>query len=415
MRIKYFVLIFVLVNTALFSANIVITGFDDDDPKTGFITGAMVKYISKNLKNAGAEIKDEKTAALEMNILRHGNFFLASRDYFEDYDNIDLDYSIHGTLDYRGSHILLFIQLYSREKRRLVLKTEIRGKTGSLLAFFHHVTREIFNACGIEDKVENVFPVQEEGMLYKYLKFSDESDKLFISNEPERYYALLDELEAMKEDFDKYPAFEKMYDELVFLTEDYEKFGPFDLPLENVSEIKNSSDNEIQSFARELIAEGYLFFFRDETQKTVEEKSDTVDLTVDFEIKMKKSAYTKLMKEIKKRKGNTRFINMGRYFFSENDKESSVFRDMLLNQTVEFRFVDELGDVIVSSEYYLNKRHYSNGMYRNADDLPFPLTPRGPAYPAFGLKSSANISFEFRGLKKSDIEATEKTEILIRF
>ncbi|MBN2858050.1 MAG: hypothetical protein JXN63_06590 [Candidatus Delongbacteria bacterium] len=415
MRAKYLFFFIVLYLSTAFSAQIVMTGFKDDDPKTEFITEAMVKYIRANLEEAGLELMDDKVEGLDLNVMRTGNFFLASKDYFEGYENIDLDYSLTGNVSFRGRNINVFIEMYSRGKKRLVIKSDFKGKAQSLLAFYHHITNEILRAAEVAHEVKNIFPVDDEAYFYRYIRYSYELDQLFQYDVPEKYYALMDELNSMKDEFEEFPAFAEMYDELVTMTEDYEKTGPYELPMENVSSDISSGDDEIQKFARDLIVNGYEFYYR-KTNKTADEDDPSIlDLVVEFDVKMKKSAYKSLMDEIKTRKGNTRFINMGRYFISENEKENEIFTKFLLNQTVELRFIDEDGLVIAASEYFINKRQYSNGAYRNAEVLPMPLTPRGPAYPAFGLKSSSKIGIEFKDIKESEIGKAVKTEILIKF
>ena len=415
MRAKYLFFFIVLYLGTAFSVQIVITGFKDDDPKTEFITGAMVKYLRANLEEAGIEIMDDKATGLDLNIMRTGNFFLASKDYFESYDNIDLDYSLTGTVSYRGKKINVFYEKYSRDKKKLVIKSDFRGKAQSLLAFYHHITNEILRAAETEHEVKNIFPVDDDTYFYRYIRYAYELDQLFQYDVPEKYYALMDELNSMKDKFEEYPAFAEMYDELVTMTEDYEKTGPYELPMENVSSDISAGDDEIQKFARDLIVNGYEFYYRKTDKTPDEDDPSTLDLLIEFDVKMKKSAYKLLTEEIKTRKGNTRFINMGRYFLSENEKENEIFTKFLLNQTVELRFIDEEGQIIAASEFYINKRQYSNGEYRNAEVLPMPLTPRGPAYPAFGLKSSSKIGIEFKDVKESEIGRAVKTEILIKF
>lgn len=415
MRTKYMFFFLVLYLTSSFSAQIVMIGFKDDDPKTEYITSSMVKFIRANLEEAGLEIKDDKAEGLDLNLMRTGNFFLASKDYLESYENMDLDYSLTGTVDYKGRNLNVFIEMYSRDKKKLVIKSDFKGKAQSLLAFYTHITNEILRAAEIEHQVKNIFPVDDENYFFRYIRYAYELEQLFQYDIPEKYYALMDELNSMSDKFEEFPVFEEMYNELVSMTEDYEKTGPYELPIENVSSDISAGDDDIQKFARDLIVNGYEFYYR-KTNKTPDEDDPSIaDLAVEFDVKMKKSAYNTLMNEIKTRKGNTRFINMGRYFLSENEKENEIFTKFLLNQTVELRFIDEEGLVIAASEFYINKRQYSNGEFRNAEVLPMPLTPRGPAYPAFGLKSSAKIAIEFKDIKESEIGRAVKTELLIKF
>ncbi|MBU4485950.1 MAG: hypothetical protein KKD38_03400, partial [Candidatus Delongbacteria bacterium] len=369
----------------------------------------------QNLEEAGFELLDDKVEGLEYALVKQENFFLASKEFFEDYKNIDLDNSINGTIKYKGKTFYLNLEVYSREKRRLVIKSEMKGNKQALLAFFYQVTKEIISSMGVDYQVKNIFPVEDENYFYKYIKFSYEAEKLFESDEPDKYYSLVDDLEAIKNKFDEYPVFSELYDDLMSQSEDFKKAGPLDKPIANVSQSVSPEDNEVEKFARDLIANGYIFSFRGIIQGPVEDKQELVNLGINYVVKLKKSYRNSLIKEIKRRQGNPHFTDMGRYFFSLNDKESKIFRDFVLRQTIILRFLDENGILIIEAEKTINQRDYSNGAYRHSKTLPMPITPRGPANPAFGLKNSVKINFLFEDLKKSDYDRIAKTEIEILF
>ncbi len=415
MRYRHNMIIILLFYVCAFPSMIVITGFKDNDPRTEFITGALERYIRINLEESGVSIIDDRVEELDLSILRHRNFFLASREFLERFQNHDVGHTLTGKLTFRGRNILLEIELYSSEKRRLVIKNEFRGTNQNLLAFFHHVTREILRSMEVEHSVRNVFPVNDEELFFSYIRYSNELDILFQSDQPERYYSLLDELKSLKDRFEEFPAFAELYEELLEMKEDYEKTGPFFLPLVYITDQGGSRDNDVQSFARNLISEGYLFFYRETIQIPVENRPETVDVRTDFDIRLKRSSYNSLMEEIRRRNGNLRFANMGRYYFSQNDRESTIFRNFLLNQTAVLRLVDDDGNIIAESESGISRRQYNSGAFRNADELPMPLTPRNPSYPAFGIKSSSRVSFHFKGLSTEDISKAKTAEVMIKF
>jgi len=186
-------------------------------------------------------------------------------------------------------------------------------------------------------------------------------------------------------------------------------------PFSNVTKTVSADDNVIENYVRTLLSGGYIFSFREVLQNPVEDRPDLINMTVKFDLKLKKSAYSALINEIKKRKGNPHFSDMGRYFFSANEKENKIFRDFLLEQTVWLRFFDSEGLLVAEAEYYFDKRAYNSGAYRHAKMLPFPLTPRGPANTAFGMRSRSGIQFEFEDIKKADLERIASTEIELVF
>ncbi len=404
-----------LITASLFPAKVVITGFKDTDPKTEFITSSFVNFLRGNLEEAGFELADDKTEGLEYDILKHGNFFLASKAFFELYENIELDNSIRGDIKFQGKFFYLTVQVYSREKKKLVLKAETKGSKDALLAFYYEITKNIISSMDVNHTVKNIFPVDDDKFFFKYIKFVNDAEKLFTNEDPETYHTLMDELSAMENKFTEFPAFRELYDELMAQSEDFETPGPFEKPLTNITKTAFQEDNETERYARNLIAGGYFFTFTENVIQDSDEKKNLINLTVKFDLKLKKSSRNTLVSEIKKRKGNPHFADLGRYFFSQNESENKSFRDFLLRQSAWLRFYDSEGALVAESEYYFDKRQYSNGVYRHAKDLPFPLTPRGPANTAFGIKNGSRIQFLFEDIKRSDLARIARAEIELKF
>jgi|GEM_PF-3520953 len=418
MKINPIILIILLTASLseVFPAKLVVIGFKDRDPKTEFITAAFIQFLRQNLEEAEFEIMDDKAEGLDLALLKNNNFFLATKEYFDEYENIELDNAMNGFFDYKGKTVYLNIEVYSREKRKLVMKAELKGNKQALLAFFYQVTKEIIASMGVEHTVKNIFPIEDENYFYKYIKFNYEADKLFQSNDPDKYYSLLDELDAIKDKFTEYPVFAELYADLTSQTEEYETAGAFDKPFSYVAKAVFAEDDEVERFARELLVNGYLFSFNEIIQVPMDDKDqEEVNIAVNYTVKLKKSYRNNLIKEIKKRKGNSNFTDMGRYFFSLNENESKVFRDFLLRQTVMLRLFDENGVLIAESEQGIDNSDYSNGAYRHSKILPLPITPRGPANTAFGVSNSSKLTFVFEDIKKTDIKRIARTEIEILF
>lgn len=417
MRYSYlFAAVMLIIAGELFSAKLVVIGLKDKDPKTEFVTNAFSSFLRANLEEAGFEIFDDKADGLSYELMKRGNFFLASKEFFDQYDNIEMDNSISANINYRGKTFALNVEVYSREKRKLVMKAEIKGNTNELLAFFYQVTKEIVQSMtGDKFETKNIFPIDEEGYFLKYLSLKYQADKLFESDDPEKFDELFDELESMKDKFDSYPAFAEIYEEVSSYTEDYAKSGPLDKPITDVSLKTSKDDKEIEAWARDLITNGYLLNFNKVIKTPVPDKPELVNMTVNYDVKLKKSYRNALIKEIKGRKASMSFTDMGRYFFSADEKESKIFRDFLLRQKIILKFYDEAGKIVAEQEVYISGRDYNGGTFRNAKTLPFPLTPRGPANAAFGLKNSSKASFIFEDMKISDIDRIVRTEIEINF
>lgn len=414
-RIVIIVLLTASVNF-LFPSKLVVIGFKDKDPKTEYITKAFVQFLRANLEEAKFELRDDKAEGLEYALLKFNYFFLACKEYFDEYENIDLDEAIYGTIEYKGKSFYLNVEVFSREKKKLVYKAELKGNKQALLAFFHQVTKEVISSLGADQQVKNIFPVDDENLFYKYIKFSYEAEKLFESDEPDKYYSLIDELEAIKDKFDEYPVFAQLYEDLTSQSEDYEQSGPFDKPCSIVSKPVFPEDKEIEKFTRELIVNGYVFNFKGLAKNPADKDNpDIYNLAVNYTVKLKKSYRNTLIKEIKRRKGDPHFTDLGRYFFSQNDRESKEFRDFILRQTIVLRLFDESGVLIAEAEKYIVKGDYSNGVFRHEKSLPMPITPRGPANAAFGISNSSKIDFIFEDIKKSDLDRIAKTELEIIF
>jgi hypothetical protein len=416
MRCKYMILLALIFCMAeLFPAKLVMIGFKDTDPKTEFITAAFSAFLRSNLEEAGFELFDDKADGLSYELMKRGNFFLASKEYFDQYENIDLDNSINGSIKYRGKTFTLNIEVYSREKRKLVMKAEIKGNTNALLAFFYQVTKEIIQSMDVKHEVKNIFPLEDEGYFYKYISLKYRTEKLFESDDAQKFHELSDELESMQNKFEEFPVFSELYDEVMAYSEDFEASGPFDKPFANVSLKTSKNDNDIEAWARDLIVNGYILDFDKIIRTSVPDKPALANLTVKFDIKLKKSYRNTLLKEIKGRKASMSFTDMGRYFFSGIEKDSKIFRDFLLRKKIILRFYDSADKIVAEEDIYISGKDYNGGAFRNAKILPFPLTPRGPANAAFGLKNSSKASFLFEEIKVSDIDRIVRTEIEINF
>lgn len=415
---RYSVIIMILLSMifAVFGKTVILSGFKPaKKAKYEFITSSFKKYVTENLKNAEFEILNDKTAELEYLMVKNRNFFLASKEFFDKWENFEFDNTIHCEFDITGKRIEIHIQVYSKEKKRLLLKQDFSGRSNHLLSLFDAITRSILISIGSDKATINPFKIDDDDMFYKFLRLDYYTDKLWESDDPDKYYLLLDELESYKNDFDAYPPFKMLYDDVMSRQDEFVLTGALDLPVENVSKETFSEDNEVEAFLRKLLVDGYHFRHLSTTKNFDEDDKNNVSLIVAYEINFKKLIRKELIKEIRRRNGNLKFANMGMYYFSSNDNENKTIVDFLLRQNVIIRLYDKDNNIIAESEVGVKYTDYQGGEYKNSKNLPLPIVPRGAANTAFAVENKGLSTFIFDEITAAELKKIVRSEIELTF
>ena len=415
---RYFLTIIFCLSVfySAFGKTIIMSGFKPvKEKKYEFITSSFKKYVIENIKNSEIEILDNKAAELEYLLVKHDNFFLASKEFFDKWENFEFDNTIHCEFNIRGKRIEIHIQVYSKDKKRLLLKEDFKGRSNHLLSLFDAITRNILIAIGSDKATVNPFNIDDDSMFYKFLRLDHYTEKLWESDDPDKYFLLLDELESYTNDFDAYPPFKKLYDDVLSRQDEFILTGALDLPVENVSKEVSGEDDEVEAFLRKLLIDGYHFRHLSTTKNFDEDDKSSVSLIVAYEINFKKLIRKKLIKEIKRRKGNLKFANMGMYYFSSNERENKTLINFLLRQGVILRLYDKDNTLIAETDIGIKYTKYQGGDYKNAKKVPLPLIPRGSANTAFAVEKKGLSTFIFDEITAAELKKIVRSEIELTF
>ena len=415
----YTLIILFLLSTVFssFGKTVILSGFKPvKEKRYEFISSSFKKYVIENINNSEIEILDEKKSnELEYLLIKNSNFFLASKEFFDNWENFEFDYTIHCEFNVRGKTVEIHIQVYSKDKKRLLLKEDFKGRTGQLLSLFDAITRNVLIAIGSNKETINPFNINDDKMFYQFLRLDYYADKLWESDDPDKYFLLVDELESYKNEFDIYPPIKKLYEDVTSRNDEFILTGALDLPVENTSKEIFSEDNEVEAFLRQLLNDGYHFRHLSTTKNYDEDDRSIVSLIVAYEINFKKLLKKKLLKEIRKRKGNLKFANMGMYYFSSNESENKVLINFLLRQRVILRLYDKNDNLIAESEIGIKYMDYKSGKYKNAKKVLLPLVPRGSANTAFAVEKKGFSTFIFDEITTVELKKIVRSELEITF
>ena len=416
---RYTLIILFLLSTifSAFAKTVILSGFKPVKQKRyEFVSSSFKKYVIENIKNSEIEILDEKKSnELEYLLVKNRNFFLASKEFFDSWENFEFDYTIHCELSVKGKSIEVHIQVYSKDKKRLLLKEDFKGRSNHLLSLFDAITRNVLIAIDSNKETINPFNIDDDKMFYQFLRLDYYADKLWESDDPDKYFLLVDELESYKDEFDIYPPIKKLYEDVVSRNDEFILTGTLDLPVENTSKEIFGEDNEVESFLRKLLNDGYHFRHLSTTKNYDEDDRNIVSLIIAYEINFKKLIRKKLLKEIRKRNGSLKFANMGMYYFSSNESENKTLIDFLLRQRVLLRLYDKNDNLITETENAVKYMDYKGGKYKNSKKLPLPLVPRGPANTAFAVEKKGFTTFIFDEISTAELKKIVRSELELTF
>ena len=403
-------ILFIIFNFTLLLAKegrIAVAGFKPFNEKTEYISKACNDFLNQNLNNAGYIITDDKNAELEMLIIKTDNLFLASRELAQT-DSLLL-FTISGKYKFSGKNISLYIELYSAEKKRILLKKEFNGRKSQLLTFYENITRNILSVFQNNYRPQNIFAVDDDKILADYLKVL----KYQKAADYERMEDLLDILTPY---FEKYPLLKQLHDQAL-TKNSKEKAGPFQKPFRNITKLEDADDTETEAYLRKIIAKGYRFVYKTATIKKLEDDSVRANIVVNFELLFKNVYRKMLLKETKRRKADDRFNNMGRYYFSDNADENEQFVEFLLRQKMKLSFFDKEGNMLFSSDEIAVKiMTYEGGGYRNSKTPPFPIMPKGPASNnAYSLFRKVEVFFMVEEIEAEKVDRIVYSEVGITF
>ena len=406
----YSFILFIIFNSTFLlakEARIAIAGFKPFNEKTEYISEACNDFLNQNLINAGYVVTDNKNAELEMLIIKTDNLFLASRELSQT-DSL-LSFTISGKYKFSGKNISLYIELYSAEKKRILLKKEFNGKKNHLLTFYENMTRNILSIFQNNYRPQNIFAVDEDKILADYLK-------ILKYQKAADYERMADLLDMLTPYFKKHPLLKQLHDQAL-AKNSKEKVGPFQKPFRNITKLEVSDDTEAEAYLRKTIAKGYRFVYKTANIKELEDDSAKANVVVNFELLFKNIYRKMLLKESKKRKGDDRFNNMGRYYFSDNADENEQFVELLLKQKMKLSFFDKEGkELFTSDEIEVKIMTYDGGGYRNSKTPPFPIMPKGPASNnAYSLFRKVEVFFMVEEIEVEKINNIAYSEVGITF
>ena len=390
--------------------------------KYDFIAQAFEKYLKENLINNNYIVDESKSKKLEQFYRDKKSLFLASREIFKRYEDYNYNSSIGGSFNIRGKIIKLNVEIYSNFKNRIVYKGEFKGRKSELLSFFKNVSQTIFNQLKYDIIPKNIFPVDNDNIFYKYLTLQRyEDDEKF-----EKAKDMLEDLDLSGR-IRNCTVLQDMYKKIIAMKINENQTGKYigdlfekdnfytTVKKDNLSSDKLNSVNTV-AYVKDLINKGYKFILKNDILSIDKTDSLRASLIVDFQIKFKKAYRTILLRKINKKKGDKRWRNMGRYFFSKNDNENKEFISTLKDQIVKFTLYDKNDKELLEKEITIDLFDFEGGTYENLKKDPvFPLNPISPTINGFRITNKVNAVFVFNDVELEIIEKIRKSKIEILF
>lgn len=406
---------------------VVVGGFTTADANDSLSNVFFMKYITDNLVSQKVEI--DLNRSIELNYLynKHNNLFLAAREMVENMalqKNVKInkamkadpaamkslglpDYLVYGQLKYYGKRVDLVLEIYSMSKNSTSYKNAMEGRTAALLDFYQKTTEVIMIETGSLLKPVNPLGITDNGDFADYLRYLTYQKK-------NQYEKIFDELEAAPQLVQKYPQFQTIFDEARTKT-DFSTPSIFgNIIVKNVPDTLTAT-NPTELWTKNLIYRGYKLKHKTDIVNESKDDSANVNIMVHYDIQLKKSHADMLDREIKKRKGDSRFANMGRYFFTANEQDGEIFKETLLKQKLVFKTFSEDSTELFKSELAISRMTFEGGGYRNTGSQPFPVTPMGPADNAFSLKKKTDGVFIFEDIPKVQFKKVKYAVLEIVF
>ena len=405
---------------------VVFGGFSSQDSKDSLVSFYFQKYVADNLTAQKCILDEAKRQELNFLFSKHGNLFLAAREMLENAaakqgvkltrsvmtdpelkNQLKLpDYLIYGQLKFSTKKIDLSLEVYSTDKRTTVYKNVFDGRLNALPEFYHKVTQSVLVAVECSDNAINPIGFTDNADFAEFMRFSEYRRK-------SQFDRILDELEALPQLVQKYPELSALYKESL---EKAEKSTPSVLgEIREQSGLDSSKNTDPAAWwAQQLIFKGYKLKHKTDIIKDAEDTSK-VNIMVYYNISLRKTQYDLLQREMKKRKADNRFSDMGRYFFSADPNESETFKDVILKQKLVLKTFNEKDEELFRAELAIDRMTFEGGGYRHTDSQTFPVMPLGPADAAFNLKKKTDGVFIFDEVEKSKFRQVRYAIIEIVF
>ena len=389
--------------------------------KYDFIAKAYEKYLQENLINNGYIIDSDKSDELDQDTKQTNSLFLSSRNMFKNYKDYNFNSSIQGSFEIRGKIVKLNIEVFSNSKNKIIFKEQFEGRKSELLTFFHNVTQTIFNMLNYDIIPENIFPIEDNYIFYKYLTLLKlEEDEKF-----EKIYDILEDLDLSGK-INDYPVLIKMFDfvKLKGINENQEGFyigklyedNNFYGKEEKLTTKTQSQPKDTENFAKYIIKNGYKFILESDILNIDKSDSTRANLIVDFQVKFKKAYRSILLRKINKEKGDKRWRNMGRYYYSKDDNKKDSFVSVLKDQIFKFTIYDNDDKELFEEEITIDLIDFESGIYENLKkDQAFPLNPISPTIDGFRMANKTDAVFVFEDIDMDVIRKMSKSKIEILF
>jgi len=427
--VKNFLIFILLLSIALAAQTktVVVGGFTTTDPKDSLSNLFFKRYITENLTAQKVSVDEERSIELNYLYSKHENLFLAAREMVENaadkkkikinkamkadpsaMKSLELpDYLVYGQLKYYGKKVDLVLEIYSMSKNSTTYKNALEGRSAALLDFYQKTTEVILVETGCVLKPVNTLGITDNGDFADYLRYLGYQKK-------NQFDKIFDELEAAPLLVQKYPEFQTLFEEARTKT-DFSNPSIFGNIIEKSVPDTLTATNPTELWTKNLIYHGYKLKHKTDIVNDSKDDTANVNIMVHYDILFRKSHSDMLDREIKKRKGDSRFANMGRYFFTANESDGEVFKETLLKQKMIFKTFSEDSTELFKSELAISKMTFEGGGYRNTGSQPFPVMPLGPADNAFNLKKKTDGVFIFEDIPKVLFKKVKYASIEIVF
>jgi hypothetical protein len=307
------------------------------------------------------------------------------KDRFKDMKSKDRYFIF--TLDRKKAKIWCSVQMFKRNGRKVFSTSRIYGAEKNLKLFLKKIFKEISSSLPIASHL-SLLPDIDDPYIYRKFLFA-------------KYLLLKGNVEKAMESMEDILISNRSYKEIESL---YIEHGG---ELSNLDITTTNSDGE--AVFDHYIIKGYDSKIMDVKVVNLEHDSTLVDINVAYELRLKSGYKRKLLDEIKRNKGNTKFSGFNIYEYSADQNSNSNFFDMIKKQAIQLT-VKSGDSTLYSGIKDIETYAFESGAYRDATPL-FPIMPLGPANMKFKLVNKSNGLIVIKEVKKSDIDKVDSYKL----